>query len=256
MTDTELAPVHDDPVDRKVGGPPVDPPFASVLLVVDDRDWLTAMRGPLAGESIQVVTDTSGESAFDDEAARRVDAAIIDLGLMARSGLAVCAALRTRSNAPIVATSADADEATVLAAFAAGADQFALLSTSPRQFVARLRSLLRRPPPRRVPVEEVPVGPIILDADRRAVVVHGVPLVLSDQEYLVLAALMARPGRVVSRNELLGDVSTARSDRALDFVIRRLRQKLEETDTRRRIIAIRGVGFRFEADDLVGGVSR
>ncbi len=78
--------------------------------------------------------------------------------------------------------------------------------------------------------------------------VHGEVVTLSDQEYQVLSALMGRAGRVVSRKDLLGDVSTTRSDRALDFVIRRLRQKLEQTDTRRRITAVRGVGFRFEID--------
>ena len=156
----------------------------------------------------------------------------------------MCCLPGTVGGAPIVATAGNGDEATVLAAFSAGADQSTPLTTSPRQFVARLRSLLRRHPPAASGGPAPALGPVVLDVARRpSTMVHGEVVTLSDQEYHVLSALMDRAGRVVSRKDLLGDVSTARTDRALDFVIRRLRQKLEQTDTRRRITAVRGVGF-------------
>jgi len=223
---------------------------ASVLLVADDDEWLTVMRGALAGENFQVATDPCGDIAFDDERTRFVDAAVIDLGLRHRSGVAVCAALRARSGAPIVATARVADEATVLSAFSAGADQFAPLGVSSRQFVARVRSLLRRYPPNRATAPDLAAGPILLDHTQRTANLQGVAVTLSAQEFDVLSLLMARPGRVVNRADLLaGASSPARSDRALDFVIRRLRQKLEEVDTQRRITAIRGVGFRLEVGE-------
>jgi DNA-binding response OmpR family regulator len=224
---------------------------ASVVLIVDDVDWSDPMRRTLEAEGFVVLDDPDGDIAFDDARLRGVDLCVVDLGLRHRSGVAVCAALRARSAVPVVATARIADEATVLSAFSAGADQFAPLATTPRLFVARVRSLLRRVPPGMTGAGEVEVGPVVLHPEQRAAVVNGVVVGLSDQEHEVLRVLLERAGRVVPRADLLvGKGAMAKSDRTLDFVIRRLRQKLETADTRRRITAIRGVGFRFELDDV------
>lgn len=239
----------DRPVHRPVRSSPV---VAVVVLIADDPEWLASMHAALDGESFFVFDDPSGEIAFDDERLRRIDLCVVDLGLRQRSGVAVCAALRSRSSVPVVATARTADEVTVLSAYAAGADQFAPLATTPRQFVARMRSLLRRVPPGMAGSDEIEAGPVVLHAAERAAVVNGVVVGLSAQEHEVLRVLLERSGRVVPRAELLVEKgASAKSDRTLDFVIRRLRQKLETADTRRRITAIRGVGFRFEPGDLV-----
>ena len=79
--------------------------------------------------------------------------------------------------------------------------------------------------------------------------VDGAVVSLSKRELEVLRTLLSRPGRVVTRAELAGSWPALSADRRLDFVIRRLRQKLEMVDGRRRINSVRGVGFRFEEDD-------
>lgn len=226
------------------------PMGATVALIADDPAFLVTMEATLTGEGFCVEVDARGDLAYDLDRLRGVDLSLIDLGLRERPGVEVCEALRSRSSAPVLATARVADEPTVLAAFAAGADQFTPLDTSPRQFVARLRSLLRRLPQAVVaPPVLRGVGPVVLDAGLGAVVVRGTTVALSAQEFDVLGALVARPGRVVTRRELLGiHGSLSQSDRRLDFVIRRLRQKLEGVDGRRRITVVRGVGFRFECD--------
>jgi DNA-binding response OmpR family regulator len=231
-------------------GVAVGPSVASVLVVVDDSRWTGTVLPELALEGFRCVRDPEGDVAFDDARVGEFDLGIIDLDLARRSGVAVCAAMRSRTTAPIVATARSNEEATVLAAFAAGADQFAGPDATARQLAARLRSLLRRTPPRMsARPARTGTASVTLHEEHCAVVVHDVLVPLSEQEREVLALLMARPGRVVTRAELFQPrLATGRNDRTLDFVIRRLRQKLELVDGRRRITAIRGVGFRFELD--------
>ena len=91
---------------------------------------------------------------------------------------------------------------------------------------------------------------VTIDETTETVLVAGAVVKLSRREMEVLRALVARPGRVVTRAELAGSWPALSADRRLDFVIRRLRQKLEAVDGTRRISAVRGVGFRFEIEEL------
>jgi DNA-binding response OmpR family regulator len=119
---------------------------------------------------------------------------------------------------------------------------------------ARLRALLRRVPPRSsAPVEPNPDLAVTIDEATGSVRVDGAVVSLSRRELEVLRTLLARPGRVVTRAELAGSWPALSADRRLDFVIRRLRQKLEMVDGRRRINSVRGVGFRFEEPDAAEG---
>ena len=161
----------------------------------------------------------------------------------------MCGAVRARSLVPILALGDQTDEAPVLAAYSAGADQYVTIDTSSRLVTARLRALLRRVPPRSAAaVEPNPDLTVTIDEATGSVRVDGAVVSLSRRELEVLRTLLSRPGRVVTRAELAGAWPALSADRRLDFVIRRLRQKLEMVDGRRRINSVRGVGFRFEED--------
>ncbi len=239
-------------VARLTSSQPLSGTVAAILFIADDGYWTTATRNDLLAEGFAVEVDTTGETAYDDQAIARADLALVDLGFRRQSGVAVCAALRARSSVPIVGVGTAREEATVLAAFSAGIDQFAPVDGSTRQLVARLRALLRRFPPGNGLTAAAPsVTSIVLDDEGRTARLGGVVVALSAHEQAVLRLLLARPGRVVSRAELLAAHSSrASNDRTLDFVIRRLREKLEAAEPRRRITAVRGVGFRF--DEVVG----
>lgn len=226
------------------------PVVASVVVVADDGWWSRDFTDYLSGEGFDAVADPGGRSAVDGRLRTR-DAVIIDLGLTAQSGTTVCVAWRRRSNASILAVSSSADEETVLKAYAAGADNFASLDSTHRQLVARLRSLLRRNPPRRASGDPAAPLPVLLGDDGRSAYVEGKELALTEQEYEILHLLVNRPGAVVPRQELARLlVLSSSSGRAVDFFVRRLRDKLETVDTRRRILAVRGVGFRLEVDPV------
>jgi DNA-binding response OmpR family regulator len=221
---------------------------ATVLLVSDSSSWAGGVEQFLAAEGFRVLLDTSGDTAFDDQKLVDVDVAVVDLRLTVQSGLGVCGALRSRAPLPIVAIGSGVDEIDILKAYSAGADQFVPVDISTRQLVARLRAILRRFPPRRVADSPHPPASVEIDVLTGVVVTSGIAVKLSRQELEVLRVLVSRPGRVVTRAELMVSWSGVRGARRLDFVIRRLRQKLEPVDGCRRISVVRGVGFRFDPD--------
>lgn len=224
------------------------PVVANVMVIADPGWWADDLVRFLGDEGFAVHLDPEGSSAFDHRS-RTAHAAILDLQLTAQSAAAVCVAWRRRSVAPVLAVHATRDETGVLAAFAAGADHVVVKDVTPRQLVAHLRSLLRRFPPQFVAVG-VAVGlqSVELGEDGVSARVLGEEVRLTDEEFRLLAMLLERPGRVVPRAELANAVVYAGSVRAVDFFVRRLREKLEAVDGKRRIVVVRGVGFRFDAE--------
>ncbi len=256
MCGQRVADVADDPIvgfdQPEVHS--VTPIVASIVVIADESVWRQRTAAFLANEGLAVVVDPLGDAAFDARA-RDADAAVIDLRLSARPATEVCAVWRTQSTAPILALANTRDEATVLDAFAAGADHVASIDVTDRQLLARLRSVLRRAPSRRGTRTEAVVAPspILLDVDRRVALVQGTKVFVTQQEFEFLELLIKRAGRVVSRSELSASLrSVSSSDRAVDFFVRRLREKLESVDGQRRIIVVRGVGFRFEGGTVAG----
>lgn len=246
MDDTEMrAAGGDDEVPGVCAPAPV---VGSLVMISDDLMWRQRMAAYLASEGFVVLVDPTGDVAFDSRA-RAVDAAIIDLRLATRPAAAVCEAWCQRSTGPVLAVDETDDESTVLNAYAAGADHVAPVDISGRQLVARLRSLLRRAPARRDRADEstAVVSPVLLDAAQRVALVRGTKVFVTQQEFDFLELLLERAGRVVPRAELATTLlSSASSGRALDFFVRRLREKLERVDGQRRITVVRGVGFRFD----------
>lgn len=225
------------------------PEVARVLLVSAPGRWADRVGADLAAEGFRVLRDPTGDWAFDEALIAPIDVVVVDLRLRPQSGLAVCGAIRSRSAVPVLAIGDRSEETSVLAAYAAGADQYVTVDISTRLVVARLRALLRRVPPRLSSmVAPSADNPVTIDESIGAVLVGGSAVKLSRREMEVLRSLVARPGRVVTRVELAGSWPAPSADRRLDFVIRRLRQKLEAVDGRRRISAVRGVGFRFEEE--------
>lgn len=244
--------VHEDDYGPVPAAPAV---LATVTVIADPGWWSQQMEHVLAGEGFAVVLDATGASAFDHRC-RAADVALVDLELSSQPAAAVCVAWRRRSTAPIVAISARSDETMVLAGFAAGADHVVAKESSPREIVAHLRSVLRRRRPRRADAEPL-ASPVRLGADGRSADVGDRSVALTNDEFQVLALLLERGGRVVTRTELVSTlVYASPGPRAVDILIRRLREKLEEIDTVRRIVAVRGVGFRFDASVEPGDADR
>ena len=224
------------------------------ILVVDDESEL---RNTLAdafrrdGHRVTAVAD--GRSAVDRATTDHYDVVLLDVALGGGpDGYEVCRALRERRNiVPIVMLTARGSEADAVLGLEAGADDYVSKPFGMAELRSRIRAVLRRAGPRGMDGDVLAVGPLLLDRTRREVAVDRRPVDLTFSEFELLDALMASPGRLFNRQELLraiwGD-SAYRDPRGIDVHVRHLREKLEERPDRPQLIlTVRGIGYRLAA---------
>lgn len=243
MTSTELS------IDSRRKVPSVSPTFEDKILIIeDDSDISELVQYNLEREGYKVVTSANGESGFSQAMTHRPDLIILDLMLPGLDGLSVCRKLRahpTTAEVPIVMLSAKGEESDVVIGLELGADDYVAKPFSPKELLARIRAVLRRP--RQSPVVEGrrTTGPVTLDPDRHEAYLNGELLVLTLAEYKLLSALTSRPGRVFTREQLLEKITGGETyviDRNIDVHIRAIRKKLG--DHAEFIQTVRGVGYK------------
>ena len=226
-------------------------------LVVDDEVALTdVVASYLKRESFEIRVAHDGDSALT--LAREVDpdVVILDIGLPGVDGIEVCRQLRVFSDAYVIMLTARDTEVDTIVGLAVGADDYITKPFSPRELVARVRAVLRRP--RRTPTTDLDpdqqmspprlFGALRINVDGREVHVDGTPIMLTRTEFDVLAALSSRPGMVLSRRQLLelvwGD-SWVGNDNIVDVHVGHLRRMLGDNPSLPRYVTtVRGVGYR------------
>ena len=223
-----------------------------VILVVDDESDLREMlTRSFSREGHRVMAVGDGRSAIDRASTDHFDIILLDvaLGPQGPDGYEVCRTLRGRRNVvPIIMLTALDSEADAVLGLEAGADDYVTKPFGLAELRSRIRAVLRRAGTRAMGDEVLVVGPIALDRAQREVTVENEPVRLTFSEFELLDALMADPGRLLNRQELLraiwGD-SAYRDPRAIDVHIRHLREKLEpEPEKPRYILTVRGAGYR------------
>lgn len=218
------------------------------ILVVEDEPKMASLIGDyLRAEGHEPQWIADGREVLPAMEAQPADLVLLDIMLPGMDGLAVCRALRERSDVPIVMLTARVEEADRLLGLDLGADDYICKTPfSPREIMARVRAILRRarrglpPPP----------SPLQIDEAGWRASWRGVPLELTPVEFRLLKALAATPGRVFSRDSLLDrlhDDGRAVTDRAVDSHIKNLRRKLEAAAPGQDPIrSIYGVGYKLE----------
>jgi DNA-binding response OmpR family regulator len=226
-------------------------------LVVDDETALAdVVAGYLKRELFEVHVAHDGHRAL--ELAREVDpdVVVLDIGLPGVDGVEVCRRLRGFSDAYIVMLTARDTEMDTIVGLSVGADDYVTKPFSPRELVARVRAMMRRP--RRAPVAPAEpghelrpprrFGALLINVDGREVHIDGTPVMLTRTEFDILAALSARPGIVLSRRQLLESVwgdSWVAADNIVDVHVGHLRRKIGDNPaTPRYVTTVRGVGYR------------
>ena len=173
---------------------------------------------------------------------------ILDLNLPGLDGTEVCRELRKTSDVPILMLTARADEVDRVVGFSLGADDYVIKPFSPRELVERVKAILRRARPTDDSAA-LRHGELVLDPEKRKVVHGADEVALTPSEYKLLLALMSRPGRAFSRDELLGRLyehGETVVDRVVDVHIGKLRHKIEPEPSRPRYVeTVHGVGYRF-----------
>jgi two-component system response regulator RegX3 len=179
------------------------------------------------------------------------DLVVFEVHSLTRAVVRACAFIRGISHVPITVLFERGGEREIVDAYGAGADAVIAEPIGPHELVARVRAALRRAPqPRPVNSDVLTVGPIELDRARRQITVRGELIPLPRKEFDIAEVLMLNAGAVVSRTLLIRDLwGSARDTKTLDVQVGRLRARLAAAEGRRRILTIRGLGYRFATDD-------
>jgi len=223
-----------------------------VLLVEDEPGICLTLGDRLASAGYEVVLRNDGVSGEASARGGNFDILLLDLNLPGRDGLSLCRNLRKDGfAAPILMLTARDGDSDIVAGLREGADDYLPKPFDPAVLLARMEALLRRPRTLvwggRDPV--IRFGQFALDRERSELTREGRPVELNAREYRLLEYMALRPGKLLSRRELLDQV-WGRGDgvrtRTVDMHVAKLRSRLGETEEPRHIRTVYGRGYRFE----------
>jgi len=224
--------------------------MAERILVVDDEpDLLELVRVNLDQSGYAVETAASGSEALARLRRAPPDLVVLDLMLPDVSGTEICRQLRADpdlARLPVIMLTAKSDEVDRVVGLELGADDYVTKPFSPRELVLRVRAVLRRGRPGEPARGVLRHGPLQLDPTRHRCHVEGQEVELTAKEFDLLHGLMERPGRVMTRDQLIDAVwgsDVAVTTRTIDTHLKRLREKLGPAGP--LIETVRGVGYRF-----------
>jgi DNA-binding response OmpR family regulator len=223
-----------------------------ILVVDDDVELRDIVRSALERDGFAVAEADDGDVALTKIANLSPELVVLDLCMPTIGGLEVLRALAARPGPapPVIALTGWGDEADRIVGLELGADDYVVKPFSPRELVARVRSVLRRaggPPPSSV----LEFGDLRVNLTTREVTASGASVPLRRREFDLLAFLCSSPKQVFSREQLLVNVWGSEPEwqgtATVSEHVHRLRAKLEDDPARpRRIVTVRGVGYRFQ----------
>ena len=232
----------------------------SVLVVEDTEEIRELVVTVLRRAGMDVRAVGSGAECLEEVRRRPPDLVVLDLGLPDTDGTEVCRQLRAETECYVLMLTARAEEVDLLIGLAVGADGYMAKPFSPRELVARIQAMLRRPRTAPSSAEAVPaaeesavrrLAELEVDEDSREVRVDGAVVDLTRTEFDLLAALASRPGRVLQRETLLREVWQTDWEGNLRLVeahMSNLRRKLQAAGlSSPEIRTVRGVGYRLVA---------
>jgi len=223
-------------------------PTIKVLLVEDDTRLAQLTARYLESHGVLVTIINDGLEGQQEALRRQYDCIVLDLMLPGRDGLEITRELRGRTDVPIVMVTARGEEADRVLGLEVGADDYVTKPFSPRELLARIRATVRRVRGQAGPAQQtITVGGLVLDPQRMTVVLDGTAIDVTAYEFSILRALAQRPGRVLSREQLL-DLAKGSAelsfDRSIDVHVSRLRAKLGDDSRSPKILkTVRGVGY-------------
>ena len=222
----------------------------SVLIVEDDPNTAALVATYLEREGFTTIISGDGQSALDLARRNPPGFVIHDVMLPGADGWEVCRELRKFSDVPVLMLTAREEEIDRVLGLSLGADDYVVKPFSPRELIERVKAILRRS--QRGSTQNnntITIKELHLDGEKHRVTLAGKPVTLTSLEYKILQALMRSPGRVFSRDELLGhcypDGETV-IDRVIDVHVGKLRQKIEHDPAEPvYILTARGFGYSF-----------
>jgi two-component system phosphate regulon response regulator PhoB len=221
----------------------------TVLVIDDEKDLIELVRYNLDKEGFDVVAAGDGPSGLEIATRHKPNLVVLDLMMPGMDGLEVCRRMRGDERTrriPVIMLTAKAAEADRIVGLELGADDYITKPFSPRELVARVKAVLRRTAEQVEPTEVLRAGELVIDSKRHEVTYGGSPVALTATEFRILQFLAGRPGRVVSREEIIDAAlgrDTAIFDRTIDVHITAIRKKLGAGG--QQIETVRGFGYKF-----------
>jgi DNA-binding response OmpR family regulator len=227
--------------------------MAKTIMVVDDEKRLVSLvESYLSQEGYRVVSAHNGKDALGVARREKPDLIVLDVMMPEMDGYEFMRKHRTDSNTPIILLTARVDDEEKVIGLEVGADDYMTKPFRPRELVARVRAVLRRVGEKEPAAKVLKAADILLDRDSRTVKVGEHFVDLTPSEFDILAALMASPGRVYSRLDLLDIIQGIRYEgyeRTIDTHVKNLRGKIEKNPRSPKYIeTVYGVGYRFKRD--------
>ena len=231
-----------------------------ILIVEDEKALQETLAYTLTREGYEPIVAGDGNSAIAKAREIHPDLILLDIMLPGKDGFEVCRVLRQEMNTPILMLTARDEEIDRVVGLEVGADDYMTKPFSMRELVARVKAMLRRVRLIREEIqsgektesekEELHAGNLVIDLKRREAMISGKVLELKPKEYDLLLYFMQHQARALSREALLEQVwgwDFTGDSRTVDVHIRWLREKIEsDPSTPKRIVTVRGAGYRFE----------
>jgi two-component system, OmpR family, response regulator BaeR len=223
-----------------------------ILIVEDEEKIASILEDYLKQNDYKTHWINNGSMVISYVKENTVDLILLDLMLPGLNGTEVCKEIRKFSDIPIIMLTAKVDEIDRLLGLELGADDYICKPFSPREVVARVKSVLRRAHPT-IQNQDIRLGPIHLNLDTRVTQIQNRNLDLTPSEFGILAIMAQYPSKVFSRNELLNKVlgnEFEGYDRTIDTHIKNLRKKINDAMPGQEIISsIYGVGYKLNITD-------
>ncbi len=218
------------------------------ILIVEDDPQIRRVT-EIAIQSAGFETDVAGDGAEGLAKAKsgRFDLIVLDIGLPELDGLSLCKTLRTTDNTPVIFLTARQDEVDRILGLELGGDDYLGKPFSPRELVARIKTILRRSGPSPEIARARNHGHLQIDPSTHSVQFEGTPIAVTSREMALLEILSKRPDQVFSKPQLIEGVYGVGfhiADRTLDSHVRNLRNKLSSVGCTDGIETLHGVGIR------------
>lgn len=216
-----------------------------ILLVDDEPDILEFLKYNLEKSNYHVFTADNGEEGVKIALSTQPDLILIDVMMPKMDGMEVCSIIREEKNIeqPIIAfLTSRSEDYSQIAGFEVGADDYITKPIRPRVLISRIEALLRRKT--KPALQKISDSSLYLDRERFLLIKDGVDLQLPKKEFELLELLVNKPGKVFTRDEILGKVwgnDTVVGERTVDVHIRKLREKIGDDYIR----TIKGVGYTY-----------
>jgi DNA-binding response OmpR family regulator len=223
--------------------------MATVLIIEDEYELVKVLRSYLEQAGYSVLTANRGDTGLYIWQTKHPDMVLLDLNLPGMDGLEVARAIRKQSETPLIMVTARVEEIDRLIGLELGADDYITKPFSPREVVARVKTVLRRAGAASVTAEVLRVAELEIDLVAHSVTLGGDAIDLTPTEFSILTTLAGQPGRVFSRLQLL-EATQGNAyegyERTIDAHIKNLRSKLEVNPKKPQYIeTVFGVGYRF-----------